>query len=261
MEEMLNVVGFHNDKFGAIRSITLNDKPHIVATDIAKILGYKNPQKAIRTHCKHQATTTIQTPGGLQQMIVIPEGDIYRLILKSSMKQAEEFEAWVTDTVLPQIRQTGGYIPTDASDSDAELMAKALIVAKNTIDLKDKLIASQQPKVDYHDDVLQSPKLISSTDIAKDLGMSAIALHKLLSDKGIIYKRYRDKCWKFYSKYQKMIPEYADYHITPYSQALKWTEKGRKFIIDLVNDQSIITANKKINQDVNMEQVVMEEAK
>lgn len=116
--------------------------------------------------------------------------------------------------------------------------------------LKQKLVNEMLPKANYHDTVLNCPKLITSTDIAKDLGISAIALHRILSNKGIIFKRQRDKAWKFYAKYQHMIPEYADYTITEYCQTLKWTEKGRKFILDLIEKEPhlIEEANKKVNK-------------
>lgn len=101
-------------------------------------------------------------------------------------------------------------------------------------------IKVQEPKVEYHDKVLNPTdeengftKLITITDIAKDVGMTARKLNKLLNDKGIIYKQ--GKVWKVYSKYDFLIKEkYCDYHITEYSQTLKWTEKGRKFIIELL---------------------------
>ena len=80
--------------------------------------------------------------------------------------------------------------------------------------------------------IYNSDKLYTTTDIAKDLGMSATKLNKILNEKGVIYKSMGT--YYFYSKYQDMIPEYADYVINEYGQQLKWTEKGREFIIDLL---------------------------
>lgn len=101
-----------------------------------------------------------------------------------------------------------------------------------------------KPKGEYHDKVLNPTdeengftKLITTTDIAKDLGMTARKLNKVLNDKGIIYKQ--GKVWKVYSEYEFLIKEkYCDYHITEYSQTLKWTEKGRKFIIELLENEN-----------------------
>lgn len=91
-------------------------------------------------------------------------------------------------------------------------------------------IETQEPKVEYHDNVLNSDKLITTTSIAKDLGMSARTLNKELHEKKIIYKS--SGIWVLYAKYEHMIPEYCDYVINEYGQSLKWTELGRKFIID-----------------------------
>ena len=97
-------------------------------------------------------------------------------------------------------------------------------------------IEESKPKVEYHDEVLNSNKLVSVTNIAKDLGMSAVKLNQRLHEKGVIWRPKYSKTWYLYKEYQHMIPEYCDYHITKYSETLKWTEKGRKWIIDLLED-------------------------
>lgn len=96
-----------------------------------------------------------------------------------------------------------------------------------------------KPKVDYYEKVLEPKdeengytKLLTSTEVAKDLGISAKKLHDLLHEKRIIYKQ--GKSWVFYSQYQDRVPEYADYHVNDHGQTLKWTEKGRKWIIELL---------------------------
>lgn len=126
----------------------------------------------------------------------------------------------------------GGQEGIIASKQLAELEKKPLL---------DK-IEEQAPKADYFDKVLDPKdeengftKLITTTDIAKDLGMTARKLNTLLNGKGIIYKQ--GKVWKVYSEYEFLIKEkYCDYHITEYSQTLKWTEKGRKFIIEIISN-------------------------
>ena len=101
---------FNNDEFGEIRTALIDDKPYFCASDIAKALGYSNPNKAINDHCR--AITKRSTPisGKMQDINFIPEGDVYRLIVKSKLSSAERFEHWVMDEVLPTIRKTGGYI-------------------------------------------------------------------------------------------------------------------------------------------------------
>lgn len=98
-----------------------------------------------------------------------------------------------------------------------------------------EIIEKQAPKVEYYDTVLQSDKLVTTTEIAKDLGMSAVTLHSILHDLGIIYKK--GKTWLLYEKYQKRVPEYCDYSISKYGQTLKWTEKGREWLIELIKGE------------------------
>lgn len=98
----------------------------------------------------------------------------------------------------------------------------------------EEVIEEQQPKVEYHDEVLNSKRLIPITNIAKDIGMSAIKLNMILKNKGIIYSR--NKCYVPYAKYQWLVPEYCDFKMNKHQQSLYWTELGRKWIIDLVED-------------------------
>ena len=105
---------FENSKFGQVRIIEKDGKPYFVGSDVAKALGYAIPHKAVQTHCKGVLKWNIPTNGGNQEMLIIPEGDVYRLIVRSQLPDAEKFERWVFDEVLPAIRQTGGYITPQA---------------------------------------------------------------------------------------------------------------------------------------------------
>lgn len=107
MENKLQV--FSNSQFGRVRTVEKNGKVLFCGTDIAKALGYAEPQKAVRTHCRGVSKMDAPTESGIQQMNFISEGDVYRLIVRSRLPAAEEFERWVFDEVLPSIRETGGY--------------------------------------------------------------------------------------------------------------------------------------------------------
>lgn len=96
---------FNNEKFGEIRTITKDDKTYFAGSDVAKALGYAIPHKAVQTHCKGVLKWNIPTNSGNQDVLFITEGDIYRLIMKSKLPSAEEFERWVMDEVLPSIRK------------------------------------------------------------------------------------------------------------------------------------------------------------
>lgn len=102
---------FKNDEFGEIRTLLIEDKPYFCASDVAKALGYAKPNNAISTHCRSTLKQGIATKqGNYSEMIFVPEGDVYRLIMKSKLPSAEKFESWVMDEVLPTMRKTGGYI-------------------------------------------------------------------------------------------------------------------------------------------------------
>lgn len=100
---------FSNSEFGELGIMLIDGKEYFPATRCAKILGYKEPEKAIREKCKGVSKLDTPTSGGIQKVNYIPEGDLYRLIVSSKLPAAEKFERWVFDEVLPSIRQTGGY--------------------------------------------------------------------------------------------------------------------------------------------------------
>lgn len=96
---------FEHPKFGNIRTITEDGKTLFCGKDVATALGYAKPQNAISAHCKGALKRGIPTNGGTQEMLFIPEGDIYRLAAKSELPGADEFESWIFDEVLPSIRR------------------------------------------------------------------------------------------------------------------------------------------------------------
>lgn len=101
---------FSSEEFGQVRTMVVNNNPYFCASDVAKALGYSNTRDAVSRHCKGVVKSDIPTNSGVQTVSFIPEGDIYRLIMKSKLPSAEKFESWVVDEVLPTIRKTGGYV-------------------------------------------------------------------------------------------------------------------------------------------------------
>ena len=170
---------FNNDMFGEIRGLNIDGKPYAVANDIAKTLGYTNPSKATNDHCKKSKIVWgNDSLGRRQQFKVIPEGDIYRLIIKSKLPKAQEFECWVMDEVLPQIRQTGGYIPVSQEDDEKLILAKALMITKRTIEQKEQhlqqannTIEKQKPLVDGYKQFLDVGKNMDFGTFAKHIGI------------------------------------------------------------------------------------------
>lgn len=165
---------FNSPEFGDIRTVEIDGKPYFVANDIAKSLGYKRPADAVTAHCKGSVKHRYLTEGGEQEVKVIPEGDVYRLISRSKLPSAEKFERWVFDEVLPSIRKNGGYIAGQETLSDEELMAKAILVAQKKIAERDKIIEKQRlkieadkPKTIFADAVSTSHTSILIGDLAK----------------------------------------------------------------------------------------------
>jgi len=193
---------FTNPEFGQVRAIEKDGKTYFVGIDIARALGYSNPSKAVIQHCKGVTKLGIPSQGGVQETNCITEGDMYRLITHSELPSAEKFETWVFDEVLPSIRQNGGYIANQENLSDAEILAKAVIVAQNVIAQKDKLISEMKPKAEFFDTVASSKTAIPMDQVAKVIGKKGIGRNKLfaiLRDKRILdrgnipYQEYVDR--------------------------------------------------------------------
>lgn len=165
---------FNSEEFGQVRTVEINGKPYFVANDVAKALGYVETAKAIRTHCKGVSEMDIPSKGGIQCMKIIPEGDIYRLIVRSKLPSAEKFEKWVFDEVIPSIRTNGGYIAGQETLSDEDLMAKAILVAQKKIKERGQIIEQQKQKIEadrpktiFADAVSASHTSILIGDLAK----------------------------------------------------------------------------------------------
>ena len=181
---MNNLQIFKNAEFGEIRTVEIEGKPYFVGNDIAKALGYVKPQNAISVHCRGALKQGIGVQTGIKadgnpamqtiEMLVIPEGDVYRLTVCSKLPQAEKFEAWVFDEVLPSIRQNRGYILGQENMTDDELLANAVLVAQRKIAERDKVIRAQdkkieemKPKAIFADAVSASHTSILIGDLAK----------------------------------------------------------------------------------------------
>lgn len=165
---------FDSAEFGQVRTVKINGKPYFVANDVARALGYKRPADAVTAHCKGSVKHRYLTDGGEQELKVIPEGDIYRLTVRSKLPSAEKFEKWVFDEVIPSIRTNGGYIVGQETLSDDELMAKAILVAQKTIEHKNQIIEQQKAKIEqdrpktiFADAVSASHTSILIGDLAK----------------------------------------------------------------------------------------------
>lgn len=184
---------FESPDFGRVRTTEIDGKPYFVANDIAKALGYKRAADAVTAHCKGSVKCRYLTEGGEQDVKVIPEGDVYRLIVGSKLPTAEKFERWVFDEVLPSIRRDGGYIRANSGMSDEEIMARAVLLGQKKIEEQAKRIQEMRPKEIFADRVSASESSILVGDLAKLLKQNGVdmgqkRLFRWLRDKGYLIK-------------------------------------------------------------------------
>lgn len=145
---MNNIQIFQNEQFGQVR-IAMNEsnEPLFCLSDVAKALGYSNPAKAVIDHCKGVTVLETPTQSGVQPIKYGKESEVYRLTMKSKLPDAEKFQDWVCDEVLPSIRKHGGYIATQQDDTPEEIMARALLVAQETLKRKEQRLIEAEQKI------------------------------------------------------------------------------------------------------------------
>jgi prophage antirepressor-like protein len=256
---------FQNSEFGSLEVLEINRKPWFPATKVAEVLGYKNPQEAIRTHCKGVSETLrgvqtgIKADGtpAMQDVVVkiIPEGDIYRLIVRSKLPSAERFERWVFDEVLPSLRRHGLYAAEDLI-ANPDLLIQAATALKEerartallteTVAVQKQQIAEMKPKASYYDLILQCKGVLPITVIAKDYGKSAKWLNAYLKDLGVQYKV--GGTWVLYQQYagqgytQTKTHEFVNQKTGLPDSAVNmyWTQKGRLFLYETLKNNGLL---------------------
>lgn len=187
---------FKNEEFGEIRIIMKDNEPWFVGKDIAEILKYKEPHKAIVRHVEEEDRMKypIPTNGGIQESWIINESRLYSLILSSELPEAKKFKKWVTSEVLPAIRKTGGYVHNDevfietylpfADDLTKALFKKTL----ETIRKQNELIKQMKPKAEYFDALVERNLLTNFRNTAKELKIKEREFIQWLLDNGFIYR-------------------------------------------------------------------------
>ena len=241
---------FQNSQFGNLEILTIEGKEWFPAIQVAEILGYTNPHKAVRDHTKKRGVTirsVIDKLGRKQNKKFIDEGNLYRLITRSKLPQADEFEEWVFEDVLPSIRKHGLYATDNVIEQTIQNPDYIIhVLTEFKKEREGRLVAEQQvnelkPKATYYDLVLQNKSLLSVSKIAKDYGMSARSLNKLLHSLGVQYKQ--GDIWLLYAKYQdKGYTHTSTYALDEEHSKVttKWTQKGRLFIYELLKEHDIL---------------------
>ena len=258
---------FKHSQFGEIRVTGSSDEPLFCLVDICKVLELNNTSMAkrklkamgikifeVRSELTNKHGKTIAF---MDNLTFISEQNLYRLIMRSTKPMAEPFQDWVCGEVLPSIRKHGGYILTHEGDTDEDIRRRAEEVLKATLEQKDKLIREQNmllgqknkqlaeqeteidrllPKALYADNVLDSISCYTTTQIAKELGMTAQELNRLLCAERVQY--YQSRQYMLYAEYAHRGLAKSRTHFDLFvgrdtvctRMYLVWTEKGRKFI-------------------------------
>ena len=236
-----------------VRTLTMDDEPYFVGKDVAEVLGYSNTRDALNKHVDEddkkiltsRNTTLENLPN--RGLTAVNESGLYSLIFSSKLESAKRFKRWVTSEVLPAIRKHGIYATDNVIENtlnNPDYIINILTEFKK--EREGRLVAEQQvqelkPKATYYDLVLQNKSLLSVSKIAKDYGMSARALNKLLHELGVQYKQ--GDIWLLYVKHQdKGYTHTSTYALDEEHSKVttKWTQKGRLFIYDLLKDNNIL---------------------
>lgn len=250
---MNNLQIFDSPDFGQIRTIQQNGEPWFVGKDVADILGYQNGSRDVNRHVDEDDRQNYQngTFESNRGLTIINESGLYSLILSSKMPKAKEFKRWVTSEVIPAIRKTGGYIAGSESMTDAEIMAKAVLVAQSTIQQRDQRIkelesdvAAAKPKVLFADAVSASDSTILIGDLAKILKQNGHPigqkrLFNWMREQGYLIKRagadYNSPTQRAMEmglfKIKETAISHSDGHVSV-SKTTKVTGKGQQYFIN-----------------------------
>ena len=264
---------FKNPAFGQMR-VQSNGKGEALfcLADVCAALSLTNP-RVVKTRLNQKGVSSVYTltEGGRQNLTFIDEPNLYRCIFQSRKKEAEAFQDWVVEEVLPTIRKTGGYIPANEGESEADIMAKALLIAQRQIEAQrvraeyeaaraealQKQTVKMQGQIDYinekqkklipaaayANEVLQSKSDYTLTQTAHALGLRSVhVLTKWLKRRGVLY--YQSGQWQPTAKvadkgyFTTRTCKYVNYDDTVGTNIYTTvTERGRRFLWEMLNDE------------------------
>ena len=229
--QILKSGDFTHELFGSLTVLETDNGLYFLGKEVATLLGYSNTREAIREHCKGGSEMLLPTNGGMQKKVVIPESDLYRLIMRSKKQEAEVFENWVVSEVLPSIRKNGIY-------ATPVTIEKMISNPDFAIELLQTLKQEREARIEAQNKVAiltHVNSLYVATEIAKELGFrSAQQLNRELENLGVQYKV--NNTYVFSAKhsglgYESIKQEVLDSGKVVYHR--KFTQLGREFILSL----------------------------
>lgn len=229
---------FKSAEFGEVRTAVIDGEPWFVGKDVAEVLGYVDPNKAIAMHVDEEDKLNDKTASSLGQRggWFINESGLYSLILSSNMPNAKRFKKWITSEVLPSIRKHGIYATDNVIDN----------ILNNPdfgIELLTKLKEERSARVEAEKKnaiLTHVNKTYTMTEIAKELNLkSAVELNKILADKKIQYKV--NGTWVLYSDYSNLGYEDIKQEVLDSGKVIyhrRITQMGRAFILGLFEEKA-----------------------
>lgn len=222
-----------------------NSHPYLSSINVGVVTGKKG-----------DGTNAIQTIA----MYFVTEPDLYRCIFQSRKPTARKFQDWVFNDVLPSLRTTGAYVVAKEEDSEEDIIARGLIAAKaalarreerikelecensqskQVIEVQSERIAKDAPKVEYYDQTLAAENMLTTRQIANELGITPNELHNKLQQLKIIFRQSNqwlmNKPYSTWKLHGTRTYTYYDRHkdVTYSKPYLVWNQRGRRFILAL----------------------------
>lgn len=263
---MTDVKIFNSPMFGELR-VTRNEKGELLfcLKDVCDSLGLQVGATAKRLGGDINSTnvssiTVLDANNHGQQMYFVTEPDLYRCIFQSRKPTARKFQDWVFNDVLPSLRTTGAYVVAKEEDSEEDIIARGLIAAKaalarreerikelecensqskQVIEVQSERIAKDAPKVEYYDQTLAAENMLTTRQIANELGITPNELHNKLQQLKIIFRQSNqwlmNKPYSTWKLHGTRTYTYYDRHkdVTYSKPYLVWNQRGRRFILAL----------------------------
>lgn len=189
---MNKIQEFFSEQFGTVRTVNLDGQIYFYGIDIAKALGYSNASKAVTAHCKRIVTKVLETSNSQNgktvkgKVSLISKSDIYRLIVKSKLESADEFEAWVFDDILPRIESTGAYIEEGREEEMVQKYFPSFSKEVQT-EMVNDLIKQNKELKEFYDDLMNTEGLMSINTMAKELSIGEYKLFAFLRRKKVFF--------------------------------------------------------------------------
>lgn len=241
----MDIQVFNNDQFGNVRALSLNDEPWFVAKDVCDVLGIKTNhlREDGRGLDDDEILSLPNWEGRGSAPLIVSEAGFYKLVMRSRKPEAKAFQRWVTHEVLPAIRRTGGYMVTSQDETPEQIMARAVLVAQDTIARQKKQIEELKPKALFADAVAASDGTCLVGELAKMLKQNGVnigqnRLFSWLRENGYLGKTGSNRnvpsqraMEQGLFRINETAVTHSDGHVT-INRTPKVTGKGQRYFID-----------------------------